>query len=152
MYGADLDFWAFDALYLARLYAPNPRQVLSVGAALNMFDGQDFTQTQVQNWLVTGELRYDWRVADQVLSRYTWPYLHAGPVTLTASYQLRDQLNGNSAGLDLRDRARLELTNEGYLSRNFIYQLRLGPTFYTGSNSATDWRAELRFDWRELPF
>jgi len=152
MYAADLDFWQLDLLYLAKLYAPTPRHVLSVGAAFNLFDGQDFTKTQVQNYLVTGELRYDWRIADQVLSRYTWPYLHVGPVYLTASYQLRDQLNGNSAGVDLRDRARLELSNEGYLTRNFVYNLRLGPTFYTGSNSATDWRAELRFDWRELPF
>ena len=152
MFGADLDFLSIEALYLLHLYAPNPRQVVSLGAALSMFDGQDFTLTQVQNWLATAEVRYDWRLADQVLSRYTWPYLHVGPVNLSASYQFRDQINGNPSGLDLRDRARLEVTNEGYVSRNFTYQVRLGPTFYTGSNSGTDWRAELRFDWRELPF
>jgi hypothetical protein len=152
-WGGDLAFTSAKLSYTTRRWAPSPRQVARVGGALQWFDGQDYSRTQVTQTLGTGELGYQCRVADQVLSRYTWPYVHVGPVYFDASYQTRAGISGQTRGLDLRDRFRAEMLNSGYLSRNFAYDLKAGQTTYIERGRApVDWYLQVTFKMRDLPF
>ena len=161
-FGAGLDFWDANLQWLGRFYAPSPRAQFGVGAALDWFAGQDFDLNMTSQSVFSGELRYDWRVADEVLSRYTWPYLHMGPVTLEASYIYRQRFNRQKAsagltavsGSDLRDVATIGLKNTGYLTRHAVYELRVMQRYYVGGGfpDQSDFLALLRFQWRDLPF
>ncbi|MCC7494758.1 MAG: PD40 domain-containing protein [Fimbriimonadaceae bacterium] len=151
-FGSQLDYFNTDLTWVGRFYAPSPRAKLSTGINLNWFDGEDFTKAESQRWLLSGEVRYDWRLCDQLRSRYTWPYLHVGPVEVSAAYQLRELINGTATGADLRDRFSLELRNRGYLSRHAAYEFRAGPTIYIGQRSQPDWIAQFKIDLRDLPY
>ncbi|MBI2302131.1 MAG: PD40 domain-containing protein, partial [Armatimonadetes bacterium] len=150
--GAQISFTTGTLAWNASLFAPNPRMVLGTAANLYYFEGRDFSRSKSQQLASAAELRYDWRVGDQFLSRYTWPYLHIGPTYLSASYQLRSLLKGNGSGLDLRDSAEIGLTNRGYLSRQGEYQLQLVERWFLGGGSRSEFLALLRFQWRDLPF
>lgn len=157
--GADLDFWHLNVLYAGRFFAPTPRAKVAFAANVDYHEGDDLalnaagTARQVvnQQWLLTSELRYDWRFSDQFLSKELWPYVHFGPSYLSASYQMRELMHGQAAGADLRDRFTLQCRNNGYLSRLATYEVAAGPTFYVDGGK-TDWTLTLRLDWRNLPF
>ncbi len=152
LFGSDLSFVKADGLWARRFFAPNPRSTVTAGVALDWFDGRDFTHSEVEHLLLAAEARYDLRLADELFSRHTWPYLHVGPVHLTASYQLRELVNGTAGGADLRDRFTLELTNEGYLSRHVVYLVRAGQRWHLGGNNESDTYIGISFDFRELPY
>lgn len=151
-FGSTLNFVSMNATWAAHFFGPDPRRQFGVGAGLNYFDGEDFTRAEIQSWILSAEARYDWRLCDEVLSRHTWPYLHIGPVSFTTSYRMRELINGIPGGADLRDRFQIGLTNRGYLTRHFVYELNLVENLYIGSGDRTEFLGTIRFEFRDLPF
>ncbi|HIE51197.1 MAG TPA: hypothetical protein EYP85_05520 [Armatimonadetes bacterium] len=148
---SDLDFTQVEATYLQRWQIPDRRRMLSLGLQLQAFEGDNFGGRDFQQQLFLGELRYDWRVANQLYTKL-WPYFYAGRLYLSAILETRDVLAGEAGGIDLRERVRLELRHEGWLTRGWKYEVRLGPRFFFGTPRESEFFTNLTVEVHDLTF
>lgn len=151
--GSDIGYTDTSASYNVRLWAPTPRHVLELGAMTDWFTGQDFTRAETHQVIGAGNVKWSSRLWDQAFSRYTWPYVHLGPMYFNAAYQKRFMVAGQSGGADLLDRFSTQFVSTGYLTRHATYSLTGGQTTYINhGHNDVDWALQVGIHLRELPY
>ncbi|MBI5834559.1 MAG: PD40 domain-containing protein [Armatimonadetes bacterium] len=151
-FGASLGFFHGDLSYVGRYYLPNPRGTVNVAGLVSYMTGSDYTRRHAEQTIGLAEVRYEYRLCDQLFPKLAWPAVHIGPVYLDAGYQMRDVISGSSVGIDARDQVNVQLRNSGFLTRMFTYDLSAGNRTYLGGGNPSDWYLQAKVHFRTLPY
>lgn len=150
--GSDVNFTKGQVAYVRRWQVPNPRRLLTVGLQLDGFQGQSLDGFEMDRVTFLGQLRYDWRILDQVYQD-GWPYVYLGRLFLRASYANLSLVSGQTGGMSLPDEARVELENTGWITRGWSYKARLGERMsFARGRSQSEFYTDFSVEVHDLAF
>jgi len=150
--GSDVNFTKGQVAYVRRWQVPSPRRLLTVGLQLDGFQGHSLDGFETDRVTFLGQLRYDWRVLDQVYQD-GWPYVYLGRLFLRASYANLSLISGQAGGMSLQEEARVELENTGWITRGWSYKARLGERVSFGEGRRqSEFYTDLSIEVHDLAF